>query len=292
MTENRQESRQLELTGPGRRLMEARCALNLSREDVARQLRLKKELIAAIEEDRMDELPAPIYVLGYLKNYARLLKLPSEPVIDAYQQLRIEAPDVINEIVKPQKQSKSARFVKFGSILVTLVLLAGFISWLQTQDFNLGKPEEGDEPAILENRAPEVIIVEPTPEQPAIDEVSTETTPVTAVPQVEKPAEPVIATPPEVTQGADDVSAEGDKIRLSLKEDCWVDIRDADDRTIIYDLLREGRTHVFTGKAPFSVFLGNARAVELFVNDKAYDVSPHIRGKLARFKIEVADSTE
>lgn len=274
--------------------MEARCALNMSRTDVARQLRLKQELIAAIEEDRVEELPAPIYVLGYLKNYAKLLKLPHEPIVDAYQQLRVEAPEIINEIVKPQGKGTGSRIVKWGTIVIVLVLLAGFISWLQTQQLSPEILKSAESPADSKPQPAEVL----AEEVPVVGVgASAGTEKPLAV--TETPAE--VAVPPPVADApavenspiiADEPVAEGDKIVISLRDDCWVEIKDAEGNTIIYDLLREGRTHQFYGKGPFSVFFGNARAVDLTINDKAYDVTPHIRGKLARFKLNVAESPE
>jgi cytoskeleton protein RodZ len=280
--------------------MEARCALNMSRADVARQLRLKQELIAAIEEDRIAELPAPIYVLGYLKNYAKLLKLPHEPVVDAYQQLRVEAPEIINEIVKPQVKGAGGRIVKWGTVVIVLVLLAGFISWLQTQQLSPVKSDSAQSPAVIEPEQAALLVEEPATvkgEAPAEAEEP-------LVAQAESPSEAVAptavaessATQPTPVENnpitVDDAVAEGDKIVISLRDDCWVEIKDADGETIIYDLLRQGRTHQFYGRAPFNVFFGNARAVNLMINDQAYDVTPHIRGKLARFKLNVAESPE
>ncbi len=299
MSQSRSQDRQLELTGPGRRLMEARCALNMSRADVARQLRLKQELIAAIEEDRVEELPAPIYVLGYLKNYAKLLKLPHEPVIDAYQQLRVEAPEIVNEIVKPQGKGVGSRIVKWGTVVIMLVLLAGFISWLQKQQFstdqqNTAQAPAGNEqvltaPDVEANTDDQVQAIAET-EEPII--VQVENQPGVAATQVAEPpatqAAPAENNPPHV----DDPVTEGDKIVISLRDDCWVEIRDADGEIVIYDLLRQGRTHQFYGRAPFNVFFGNARAVDLSINDKVYDITPHIRGKLARFKLNVAEGPE
>ncbi|MCK5639266.1 MAG: helix-turn-helix domain-containing protein, partial [Gammaproteobacteria bacterium] len=69
---------------PGRRLHEARVGKGLSVEEVATQLCLKVELINALEQDDYDKLPPPTFVGGYLRNYARLLGLPENDIIESY----------------------------------------------------------------------------------------------------------------------------------------------------------------------------------------------------------------
>lgn len=280
--------KQMELTGPGRRLMEARNALNISREDVARQLRLKLKTIIAIEEDRVDELPAPIYVVGYLRNYARLLKIPHEPIVDAYEQLNIEAPPIISDIVKPQKKRMTTKLVRWSSIAIGIILLAGFVSWLQTQNFDLFKTvpvtvsddvAPGEKEIVIEPESIVPDIIQPTliEELPAISDQR----PVAAVEDTSEEA---------IAEGAiTEAVREGEKIVMSFAGDCWTEIIDADGKTVIYDLLREGRAHTFYAKAPFTIFLGNASTVNMSVNGKDYDVTPHIRGKLARFTVNVND---
>lgn len=54
-------------------------------ERVASQLHLKPETVEALEQDRFDILPDPVFVMGYIRNYARALGLDPAPLIAAYQ---------------------------------------------------------------------------------------------------------------------------------------------------------------------------------------------------------------
>jgi len=58
----------------GKKLQQAREALQLSTGAIARQLRLKLDIIEAIEADRWDCLP-PVYLRGHIKNYAHIVGL-------------------------------------------------------------------------------------------------------------------------------------------------------------------------------------------------------------------------
>jgi len=54
-------------------------------ERVATQLHLRHEIIEALEQDRFEALPGPVFITGYLRNYARLIGLDPAPLIAAYQ---------------------------------------------------------------------------------------------------------------------------------------------------------------------------------------------------------------
>ena len=278
------QEKQMELTGPGRRLMEARNALNLSRDDVAQQLKLKMNTVIAIEEDRIEELPAPMYVIGYLRNYAKLLKIPHEPIVNSFEQLQIEPPPIINEVVKPQNKGNSAKLVKWGSIAISLVLLAGFVSWLVSQDFDfIGQmPVSGEKETVVSDIVPDNQQVVETEKQEVIELLPTESS--------QQPVALADQTSEEVTdtEAPSFLVTDKSKIVLTLTDDCWVEIIDSSGNKVIYNLLTIGKPYTFYASPPFSVFLGNAEAVSMSINDKSYDISQHIRGELARF--EIADS--
>jgi cytoskeleton protein RodZ len=70
---------------PGRRLRVQRQSRGLAIERIATQLHLKTEVIEALEQDRFDLLPGPVFITGYLRNYARALGLDPAPLIAAYR---------------------------------------------------------------------------------------------------------------------------------------------------------------------------------------------------------------
>lgn len=70
---------------PGRRLRVQRQSRGLAIERIASQLHLKPAIIEALEQDRFDLLPDPVFITGYLRNYARMLGLDPMPLIAAYQ---------------------------------------------------------------------------------------------------------------------------------------------------------------------------------------------------------------
>lgn len=75
------------LTAPGRVLRAARDAAGLSQADIARKLRMSQQSIKDIEGDDYSHFSAVIYVSGYIRNYATLLKLDPKPLLDAFYQM-------------------------------------------------------------------------------------------------------------------------------------------------------------------------------------------------------------
>ena len=62
-------------------LVAARESLNLSQEDVARELYLTPAFIRYIDEDRIDDISKQAFVKGYLRSYAKLVKLDADEVV-------------------------------------------------------------------------------------------------------------------------------------------------------------------------------------------------------------------
>jgi cytoskeleton protein RodZ len=74
-------------SGCGNVLKAAREAQGLSIHEVCSQLRLGIKQIQAIEQDDFDKLPQPSIVRGFIRNYARLLNIDVNPILEAYQRI-------------------------------------------------------------------------------------------------------------------------------------------------------------------------------------------------------------
>jgi cytoskeleton protein RodZ len=63
----------------------------LSVQDICSRLKLSPKQIAALEADHFDKLPEPTIIRGFIRNYAKLLKLDSTPLLEAYDTLSPKA---------------------------------------------------------------------------------------------------------------------------------------------------------------------------------------------------------
>ena len=73
----------------GRLLKEGREARGLAIGDIARETCISAHYLKAMEEGRFHSIPR-VFDKGYLKIYARLLELDSQPLLSTYEQ-RIDA---------------------------------------------------------------------------------------------------------------------------------------------------------------------------------------------------------
>ena len=69
----------------GQELMQARESAGLGIDDVAAQLRIRKEFLAALEEGRPDVLPGTTYAIGYVRTYAAFLGLDVERAVTRFK---------------------------------------------------------------------------------------------------------------------------------------------------------------------------------------------------------------
>lgn len=68
----------------GHILREARENKGLSLEDVRDKTRINERFLAALENGQYDQLPSPVHVRGFMRNYARVLGLDPQPLLDRY----------------------------------------------------------------------------------------------------------------------------------------------------------------------------------------------------------------
>ncbi len=68
----------------GAELRDARQKLRLGLESIAERTKIRRAYLQAIEEERFGDLPAAVFLRGFLKEYARCLGLPPEEVARLY----------------------------------------------------------------------------------------------------------------------------------------------------------------------------------------------------------------
>jgi len=68
---------------PGELLAQARAKAGFSTADVARQLKLSVGQVEALEAGRFERLPGSVFVRGFIRNYARLVKLDPDHLLIA-----------------------------------------------------------------------------------------------------------------------------------------------------------------------------------------------------------------
>ncbi len=305
----------------GKRLRKAREGLGLSAEDVAGELRLSVSQIKALEQDDYTELPGATYVRGYLRSYARLVKVDEDSVLPPLQPEPIARS--VHAIARPvQRQARSSdRWVRLMSYGLGILLIGLVIVWWRSQggfdfekDLLAGLPDLVMEKMDSDRTVAKTTVKEDKPIQITASPVETvisqselqaskliasstadteqRTTPSAVGEQDERPNQENVP-PPAVTATASSrsptVSAtKVGKIVLKFSQASWAEVRDASDERLLHQSFHAGREVEVEGTPPFSVFLGNAGGVRMEYNGKPFDISPHQTGLYARFVIEGA----
>ena len=264
---------------------------NLSIEDVSTRLYLQPHIIEALEQDDHESLPTGTYVYGYLQNYAKLLDTPADQVVAMYKEDITEQPEQV-----PQRQPKPtpAQSIKWPYAILYLVIFAALLlpfTWWRSQytqeatiSAGAGGNRSGGNAATTGLSYPVTIVEHPD-------------TPFYRAPNTERAAsaqQPGLqATNPDREFDSPADSYDGNKIttgigpdsiRIVLTDDCWIEIFDANNDKVFYDLARSNQILVLNGTAPFSVLLGNAEAAAVEFNAMPIDTTPYMsRIGMARF---------
>ncbi len=131
--------------------------------DISDILKIKCDYLRSIEDDAFDKLPEPVYVRGYIREYAEFLKIDTETVLNAYSQ-HVSGPPVENKTV-PEQEAPHGRKIRARRLAVPLllVLVAGVIIYLAAPF----SPEQQDaSPPLQRSEETTRSVAEPAAETP------------------------------------------------------------------------------------------------------------------------------
>ncbi|MGI9344284.1 MAG: RodZ domain-containing protein [Gammaproteobacteria bacterium] len=304
--------------GLGDRLRSARKARAMSLERISEALNLDESVVLALEDERFEELGAPVFVRGHLKAYAKLVGLAEDVVLDSYGR---DATEVltIRASEKPVRRSVTVNPVIWGfsSLVVLLGLILTIYVMQDDEPAGLSKPlpvssaapaeasadpaaaasvdvSIAEDPARVAPRQPVAAPVAPAPviAAPVARQAEPEEPPAVVANDVPEPVtaepapEPVVVT----DEPASRPSAELVRLNLNFREESWVEISDANQR-LLFGLQRKGRKRELAGEPPFRLLIGNASGVDVTVNDEPFVVpASNVTGKVARFEISAAST--
>lgn len=73
---------------------------------------------------------------------------------------------------------------------------------------------------------------------------------------------------------------------MEFAEEVWTQVKGEDKKTLFESLNTAGTIKEFKAKAPLDFKIGNAPGVKIYINGQLFDQNPHIKGSVARFKVE------
>lgn len=223
----------------GAYLRAARRRRRVSIERAAEDTRIRPDYLMRMESDEFDFL-SPTYVRGFLKTYARFLRVDPDPLLQEFDRrfgTRIDTGPIValeRGRNKPPRESRISSWAVAAIVATLALVVLAAIGMAQG-------PED-----------------EPPRERRLVDESTPTPTP-TPTPSV---------TPTTMPEPADDAFAFTEGIELEIvaaNADCWVDVT-TDGDNVFSDTMAVGESQMFIAEERMDVVLGFAAGVELVVN--------------------------
>lgn len=110
-------------SGFGRALEQARIAGGISLDDAAQATRISPRYLLALEQEELNELPAPIYARGFLRSYAGYLGLDPADLTSLYPVPYIEP--ALQPVMTPAPTAppRSLTYLVLGGVCAVVFLL-------------------------------------------------------------------------------------------------------------------------------------------------------------------------
>lgn len=258
--------------GPGATLAQLRAERGLSAEDLAQTLNLSLSTLKALEADDLARLPSPIFVRGYLRSYARLLLVPSAPLLAAFEQRLLEAG--IQDKTPPLPPYPRPRGLRAG-LLRALFQHPG---WVMAGVSALG--------AVLLG----LMVLGAGARLDTPDREVGEESLLQAAPLAPGVAESAALSPPETKLGVDGrpelwVGSGGARLELAYASESWTEVRNGVDRLVYQGAPAPGTRLIVQGAGPFALLLGYAPGVRVSYNQMDVPLRPHTRNDVAQLVI-------
>lgn len=280
------DSAMMPTISPGAVLREARERLGLSLADVAGQIKFAPRQIEALENDDFRHLPEMAFVRGFVRNYARILHLDAQPLLESLPQPGSNSlqllPDSVEmpfpDVRSPQRQN----LVWLGAALLLAVLVVAFAVWHYTMPVTQSSVVQVETPASLPT---EIKITTAS----NVAETGADTPPVPAAPPSRLAAvQPAPKSQPEKSAAQTGASPQSTALRLAFDDESWVEIKDKNGSTLSSQINARGSELRLDGNAPFSLAIGRAASVHLYHRGKPVDLKPYINSssEVARLTLE------
>ena len=301
----------INLSSIGALLRAARESQSLSVEKISSQLHLSEKQIQALEQDDFQSFGSAMLTRGFIKNYARLLSLDPEPLLEAHRknspQDQIQSISYQSEPIVSKKAPnlKKSRVLLFGVMFILTLL--GFMAYKMINH----KTAEGEGDAVSAKQAQEAeanVAVNselmpgaalPAAERTAaLDGTTVTEVPLPADPEVTKPqlqknevnkaAEKAVDQTPEAkteTTKSESLNANLARAKLVLTGSSWISVQDKTGKTVFSKLAKAGTDEFVEGVPPLKFHIGNVSATQIIFNGQPVDLTANTFNNMARITL-------
>ena len=260
----------------GEWLIAARQAKGMSAQDVASRTNRSLQQIMAVEADDYSNVNAPVLLRAIARQYAKAVGVDPEEAVahlpTEYQQVTASVPmrdAQFNRVFTHSGTPLKSPWISRTALMVLAAVALGLLAyWIFGSRFN--KPVDGAKKISEPNQ---VQVIVPPAAPVTAPTTAADTAPIAAGAAAEAAAPTPLAT-------------SGDELLLKFKASSWVEIKDADGKILLSGEQLENTEQTVSGKLPLKVKVGNATNVEAAWKGAAYDLTPSIKGGVARLNLE------
>ncbi len=297
---------------PGRTLAAQREAMGWTVEQVADQLKLAVRQVVALEAGDYAALPGPAVVRGFVRAYAKIVKLDAAPLV---AQIALDAPGPTDATGTTVRRDKPASFseVRFPThgkraslplvpiAAVIVVIAAAAAAW----HFGLipGSLMRSDAPAasspagsLLQPNLSAPIASAPGAAAPAAHALEANA--------LQNPSVPLISVPPPSSTAAGSPAAgvapgaapapaapaaapaAANALVIAVREDSWIEVRRAKGAPLIARLVKGGSTESFDITEPVTLVVGKPSAVNATLRGAAVALPPVAGSTVSRVNLK------
>ncbi len=270
-------------------LAKARKSQKLSVEDVAASLRLSVAKINALEADDFLVISDPTLARGFIRSYARLLKLDPEPLLIAHRQLipaEIVNPigvktEVVSSPIQPSNlRSKS---IILGFVFVAIIALVWFFAYHDPSESDVSEVNVSN---VIQDALPQQSMPVAEREVKNNEQVTELQLPQEAASSNSEPSitsEKTVGEPAKV-EPMKKVSVGSSLVRVKLvfTGNAWVSIKDKSGNTVYDKTAKAGGEEYVEGVPPLKFHIGNVSATQVVFNGETVDLSPNTYNNMAR----------
>src|SRR5215470_10867160 len=260
-----------------------REAKGMSLDDIARSTRVGRRHLEALEGDTPGELPAPVFVKGFIRAYCEYLECSPDHALDLYRETTGE-PAPAHGPLRPLLSTRSRRT---GPLVISIVLFVALGLSLLALRVGLQSSRKSASPApIAREEAQQAAPVAPpstpspakapaaapvAPAAPPAAAATSETT--TAGARVSAPQAVTSAPTPSRTSAAATATAAAEAttgdhhLVVRAIEPTWLRVQ-VDDGQVAEELLQTGAVREWSAAKRFTLTVGNAGGLEIDLDGK------------------------
>ncbi|MET8570511.1 RodZ domain-containing protein [Streptomyces sp. NPDC004783] len=231
----------------GRALQQARVAAGLTVDDISGATRVRVAIVQSIEADDFTPCGGDVYARGHIRTLAKAVRLDPAELVAQYDAehggrpaATPAAPLFEAERIRPERRGPNWT----AAMVAAIVVVIGFVGFTLVK----GGDEGGSEASVAEGARP----------------TAGKSAPATAQPK--KPTDPK----PDPTDSAI-AAAPRDKVTVKVSAPegrSWISAKDHSGRLLFDGLLERGDSKTFQDNEKVDLVLGDAGAIELYVNGK------------------------